>query len=339
MSTLAPSRSAVHVNRPLTTISEAYIQEEGAFVASRLFPDIPVQSQSDLYWTYPRGAFFRAEMKLRADGGESAGKTYEVETESFMCKIRALHHDISDPQRANQDSPLNLDRGATTLLTQDAMITKELVFVDSYMKTGVWTFEVDGAGTKTADADFDPAHATNNDKVYWNAANSTPIQDIRLLKRAVQRNTGFRPNVLVLSREVFDVLLDHSDIIARLDRGQTSGPVMASRDSLAALFELEEILIMDAVQNKGLEGGSDDFDFIGGKHGLLAYRAPAPGIMVPSAGYTFSWNAYGMAGSMGSWINRMRIDTRKSDRIEIESAYDMQVIGEDLGCFLNGIVE
>ena len=338
MSTLAPSRSAVHVNRPLSQVSEAYIQDEGAFVASRLFPDIPVDHQSDIYWSWPRGEFFRAEMALRADGAESAGKVYKLEQKTFLAQIWALHHDISDPQRANQDDEVNLDRGATILLTQDAMIRKELNFVDSYMKDSVWTFSVDGNSSRSAT--FTALTDANNNLVFWSDASSTPIQDVRLLKRIIHQSTGFRPNVLVLGRAAYDTLLDHEDIIARLDRGQTTGPVMATRESLAALFELEEILIMDSVYNSATEGATDAIDFIGGgKDGLLAYRTPAPGVMVPSAGYTFSWNAYGMAGNMGSWINKMRIDTRKSDRIEIEAAYDMHIVGKDLGCFLDGIVE
>jgi hypothetical protein len=37
-----PSIGDVHVNVPLTNISVAYIQDEGAFVADRVFANIPV---------------------------------------------------------------------------------------------------------------------------------------------------------------------------------------------------------------------------------------------------------------------------------------------------------
>ena len=214
-------------------------------------------------------------MALRADGAESAGKVYKLDKKTFACAdIWALHHDISDPQRANQDDEVNLDRGATVLLTQDAMIRKELNFVDAYMKDSVWTYSVDGAASRSAT--FTALTDANNNLIYWSAANSTPIQDIRLLKRIIHSSTGFRPNVLVLGRAVFDILLDHPDIVARLDRGQTTGPVMASRESLAALFELEEILIMDAVVNSATEGATDSIDFIGDRQGW------APG--VPDSG-------------------------------------------------------
>ena len=59
--------------------------------------------------------------------------------------------------------------------------------------------------------------------MFWSDAASTPIEDIRLVKRSILESTGFMPNTLVLGRPVFDALLDHSDIVGRLDRGQTSG--------------------------------------------------------------------------------------------------------------------
>ena len=44
---ILPSRGDVHVNRPLTNISIAFLQTQEAFVADRVFPNIPVTKQSD----------------------------------------------------------------------------------------------------------------------------------------------------------------------------------------------------------------------------------------------------------------------------------------------------
>ena len=43
---LQPSSAQVHVNRPLTNISIAYIQEATNFVATRVAPTISVAKQS-----------------------------------------------------------------------------------------------------------------------------------------------------------------------------------------------------------------------------------------------------------------------------------------------------
>ena len=138
----------------------------------------------------------------------------------------------------------------------------------------------------------------------------------------IEESTGFMPNVGVFSKRVYNVLVDHADIIGRLDRGQTTGPARAMRESLAALFELDEVMVMGGVQNSADEGVTDDFEFIGGKHALLAYRPPSPGIMVPAAGYTFNWTGYAASVADGVEISRFRMEHLKSDRIEGEMAWD-----------------
>ena len=334
---IRPSRGDVHVNRPLTQLSIAYMQMALAFVASRVFPNISVTNQSDAYFVYPRGEFNRDDMKERPPGAESAGGSYKVGTETYYSRVYAYHKDVPDQVRANQDQPINLDREATDFVTLKGLIKRERTWVDGFFKGGVWTFDIDGAAARSGS--FDPSKAANNDLVYWNNSASTPIEDIRLVKRSMQQSTGFRPNKLVLGRAVFDTLLDHGDIVGRLDRGQTTGPAIAMKDSLAALFEVDTIEVMDAVYNTAAEGATDSHSFIGGKHALLAYVPASPGLMTPSAGYTFGWNGYLGAGPEGNRISRFRMDHLKSDRIENEIAYAQKLIAADLGAFFDGIVQ
>ena len=331
-----PSRSDVHVNRPLTNISIAYMQLRTNFVAGRVFPNIPVGKQSDAYFTYDRGEFNRDAMEERAPATESAGGTYKIGTDTYYARVYAYHKDVPDQVRANQDDPIDLDREATEFVTLKGLIRREVTWVDSYFKTGVWTFEADGASARSTS--FDPTSQAANDLVLWDDPSGTPIEDVRLLKRYMLEETGFMPNTLTLGRPVFDALVDHPDIVGRLDRGQTTGPVMATRDSLAALFELETVLVMDAIRNTAKEGQDASHSFIGGKHALLSYRPVAPGLLTPSAGYTFSWNGYTGASDEGIRIKRFRMDHLESDRIEADMAYDQKLIAPDLGVFFNGMV-
>ncbi len=338
-----PSRGDVHVNRPLTNISIAFMQANENFVADRAFPNLPVQKQSDTFFTYERGEFNRDEMRERAPATESAGGTYKLGTDTYFAKTFAFHKDIPDQVRANADDPINLDSEATQFVTLKGLIKREIRWRTAFFTPGdpgdTWTFDVDGVSTgETAAASFDPTSAANNDKRHWNDAASTPIEDIRQGKRFVLGETGFRPNILVLGRSVYDTLLDHPDIVGRLDRGQTTGPAMASRDSLAALFEVEEILIMDAIINTAAEGAVAVHSFIGGKNALLAFRPASPGLLTPSAGYTFSW--VGLLGSTtnGLRIRRKRLDKEDADRIEADMSFDQKLISADLGYFFGGIV-
>ena len=320
---MQPSRSDVHVDGPLTSVSLAFIQSADAFVADRAFPRLGVAKQSDSYFTYDRGYFNRAEMAKRAPGAESAGANYAISTATYGADVWALHRDVADQVRANADSPISLDRETSEYLALQGLLRKEKEWAEAHFVTSVWTTERAGVAATPTGTQF----------LRWDDAASTPIEDVRTGVRTVHASTGFRPNRMVLGRAVYDALLDHPDIVGRLDRGQTSGPAIVMRDALAALFELDEILVMDAIQNTANEGATNAHSFIGGSNALLVYTPASPGLMIPSAGYTFTWNGLLGGGALGTRISRMRMEHLKSDRIEIEMAFDQKLVSADLGAF------
>lgn len=325
-----PTESDVHVNVPLTQISIAFMQDASNFIADRVFPNIPVQKQSDRYYTYERGEFNRDEMQERAPGTESAGGSYSIDnTPTYFCTKYAYHKDIPDEVRANADAVLNPDNEAVEYVTYKALIHRENIWVDKFFKTGVWTNDLDGVA----------ASPGGNQFLQWSDAGSDPIADIRTYKTTVLESTGFEPNTLVLGKRVYDKLLDHPDIIDRIKYGQTAGkPAMANETILAQLFEVDRLLVMKSINNTAKKGQAASHSFIGGKHALLCYSAPSPGLMVPSAGYTFSWTGMVNAGVMGNRIKRFRLERNEVDRIEIQMAFDMKLIAPDLGVFFETAV-
>lgn len=325
-----PTPGDVHVNTPLTNISIAFLQNANNFVATRVFPNIPVSKQSDRYYVYARGDFNRDEMRERAPATESAGGGYSLDnTPTYFANRFSFHKDIPDEVRANADAVLNPDREATAYVTHKALIKREKVWVSKYFSTSVWTYEKAGVSASPGAGQV----------LQWNDANSTPIEDVRAQKRAVAQSTGYEPNKLVLGRAVFDALLDHPDIIDRIKYGQTSGgPAMAGQDTLAKLFNVDEVLVMNAVENTAAEGQSASHAFIGGKAALLTYAAPAPGLMTPSAGYTFSWTGLLGSGAEGNRIRSFRMEALNADRVEIDMSFDSKLVSADLGAFWSSIV-
>lgn len=318
-----PSRGDVHVDKPLTNIAVAYAQRPEVFVADRVFPVVPVSKQSDKYFTVPRGEWFRDEMKKRAPGAKSAERTHQMSSDSYICDVWALHEQLADQVRANYDNPLQPERELTEGLSQAGMIRKEMQWVEDFFGSGLWTTDYTGVSSGPTGAEF----------LQWNDAASTPIEDIRFGKRRVHGRTGFRPNKLTLGREVYDMLIDHPDIVGRIDRGQTNGTALVVRQNLAALFELEEVLVMDAVVNSAVQGAADSIDFIGGKSALLTYSPASPGLYIPSAGYTFSWTGLLGSGALGMRMKRIRDEDRESDKLEIQMAFDQKLVSADLGSF------
>lgn len=325
-----PGRSTVHVNRPLTQISIAFMQNQSNFVADRVFPAIDVSKRSDRYFVYDRGDFNRDEMKERAPGTEASGSDFTIDnTPTYFARYYSHKRDIDDQTRENYDDPLDPDREATLFVTNKALIRKERLWVTNYFGTGVWGTDITGvAGAPGA-----------GQAQQWDQAASTPIEDVRKGKTAVLQETGFEPNVMVIGKQVADALVDHPDIVGRIDRGQTpGGPAVTLMENLAALFELDEVMVMKSIVNTAAENQTAVHSFIGGKNALLCYRAPSPGIMTPSAGYTFRWTGLSGSGPGGTRIKRFRIESIESDRVEIGMAFDQKLVASELGYFFSGIV-
>ena len=139
MPMISPTPGDVHVNGTLTNLSLAYQQAESNFVADRVFPNVPVTKQSDIYWVWPRDAWNRDEMKHRAPGAESAGTNFEVAQAPYYAPVQAIHHDIPDQVMANADNPLAYDTAATNLVSRKALIRRETSFITNYFVLSKWT--------------------------------------------------------------------------------------------------------------------------------------------------------------------------------------------------------
>lgn len=322
-----PLLSQVHVNAPLTNISVAFLQSLDYFVADKVFPIVPSLKQSDRYFKFAPKAWFQTQAKARGLSEESAGAGFDIDsTPHFSCTVKALHKDIDDQLRANADNPLNLDMAATEFVTRGLALRREKDFAAGYFRTGLWTGSVNNG-------DITP-------NTLWSATNSTPIKDIRTQMASIRVKTGYRPNRLVLTEDVWNILQDNADFLNRI---QVTIRKIVTTDLLAAVLNGPEgdlqVLIAGAIEDTANEGASATNDYVFNKKcAMLAYAAPRPSLMAPTAGYSFTWTGFTGAGAQGNRIRRMRLDWLNSDRIEGEMAYDMHVVSTDLGAFfLNAI--
>ena len=164
------------------------------------------------------------------------------------------------------------------------------------------------------------------------------------IMQAVQlKSGGFKPNVMVVGKQVRDKLINHPDILSRLNGGATvTNTALVTDAKIAEIFGVEEFLVMETVQNTAAEGLTEVNSFIGGKVAGFFYRPKAAGLMVPSAGYTFTWNEHDNASGFGIDIRSYVGDFLRVDGIaellEANLAYDMKVVSADLGAFIDTVI-
>jgi hypothetical protein len=315
-----PTTSEVHVDAILTNMSVAFIQSQSNFIAGQVFRSLPVEKQSDKYFVYTKGDWFRDEATTRAPATESAGSGYSLSTSTYYAPVYAMHKDVDDQTRANSDSPLAPDRDATEFVTQRMLLRKEIQWTSDFFTTSVWTTD------KTGGTDF----------TKWSSyASSDPIEDVEAGKATILTSTGMMPNTLVLGYDAYRQLRNHPDII---DRIKYTSSNTVDTDTIARLLGLERVLVSRAIKNTAAEGATVSMSSIAGKNALLCYVAPSAGVLTPTAGYSFEWRGVsdGMGQNVG--ISRFRMPELRADRIESQMAWDNKVISADLGYFFASCV-
>ena len=312
-----PSPQQVHVDVPLSNLSIAIMQDEAVFgVARNVFPDVPVDHQSNKYYIWKQEDFFRTDALKRAPGAESAGSGLNLSTTTYYCDVVGSHFDIDHQTRANVDAALDLDRAAVAKVTRDILIYEDQDFMTKYFGTGIWNHDTTPAIT-------------------WDNVNSTPIEDIRAQWYVMVQATGIQPTDLTLGPMVYKRLQDHPDLLDRIKYTQRG---IVTKDLIASVVDVQRCNVLFGVSNTANEGATTGtFSFNAGKNALLTYRPSGPGLMVPSAGYTFVWTGlYNAAFPIA--VTRFPILKNKVERIEGETAFANAVTAKALGEFFSNAV-
>lgn len=302
----------------LTGFSLAWRQEQAVFVGPQAATPIPVRFESAKYVIYPKGYFWRDEAEVRPLGGRPVQVRYKVENDTYLTEEWALEHTIDDRERANADSMFDLDETGVMLLEGKQLIREDRQWTSKFFKSGVWAHDIVGGN------DFTP----------FNDAASEPITLVDTYKTTMAQATGKMPNTLVLGANVGPALRSNPDITDRIKYTQTG---VANLAMLAALFEVDRVVIARSVYNTAAEGEDDDIEFIADPNAMwLGYIEPTPRMNAPTAIARFAWTGLlPGANKAGGVINRGRDERASSDWIQSHNAYDYRLVSADLGIFFS----
>jgi hypothetical protein len=319
----------VHVDQPLTNLTLAYAQSQENFIADKVFPTVGVSKQSDKYYIYDR-----ANMNRTGDVAKLAPRTevnrigMTLSTSSYFADVYGLGMDFDEQTLANEDAMLDIRSAGAETLAMRLMIHREEQFASNFFVASQW-------GTDNT--------LSGNDQ-WSDYTNSDPIDAVTLARRTVQLGSGgFKPNTMVVGKEVRDKLINHPDVLARLNGGATvTNTALVTDAKLAEIFEVENFYVMEAVKNSSVEGVAESNAFIGGKNALLCYTPSNAGLMSPAAGLTFAWNNLEGVNNLGITVESFSDDALKrqqiAEMIQVKMSYDMKVVGADLGyLFINAV--
>lgn len=312
-----PSASTVHIDVPLSNVSVAYIQSQSRFISTRVFPIVPVEKQTDKYFKYTKGDWFRDEAELVGDAAGTVGSGYNLSSDSYSADVWGIHKDIGRQTRGNADGQVDPEVEATEFVTQRILMRRERQFITDAFATGIW-------GTSATPS------------ILWDNAASDPETDVDTAKDTILQNTGFEANTMVLGYQVFQKLKRHPAIG---DRYKYTSSDVITEQMLAQLFGVDRLFVGKTVYNSAVEGATASMAFTYGKHALLCHVPPSAALRTPSAGYTFSWRN-GVSGGNGLdvGIRNFYMENEAADRIEGKAAFDHKIVATDLGYFLESVI-
>lgn len=326
----------VHIDRPLTNFSIALWQDHSVYVAQTFFPVVPVTNASDTYTTYPQGYFNRIYETARSEDGKANSVGYKTLQDSYSCGEDALRIFISDKKRANVDSQRNLDYEANEVVLNAMLMGKEKKFSDTFLATSKWSRDVQGVA----------AGPTGAQVLSWADSSADPVGDVlnEILTMTVNSG-GLRPNKALMTLDVYLAVREHSAVLDRVKYGGTNErPGQVSLQALAALFELDELVIMQTVLNSAVDGIEDSVTglppvsnaFLATQKMLLVHATPTVGLYKPVAACTFAWNQYiAMGVNAGPAVRRYRESPAiKGEYIEAELSIDQKLVAADLGTLM-----
>lgn len=330
--------SAVHVDQPLTNLTIAFNQEPSNFIADRVFPLVSVSKQSDKYYIYDVNESNRSgNVKKLAPRTEVERIGLSVSTDSYFADVYGLGADFSEQDLANEDAALEIRSQQAFDLVNQMRIHREEQFASTFFTDGVWGTEYTGV----ANADNDTAAEVTQWSDY---TNSTPILDVTNARRAAfLKSGGFDMNTMVVDMETRDTLINHPDILNRLNGGSTvTNTALVTDSKLAEIFGVENFMVMKAIRNTAKEGLAASNGFIGTKKALLVHGPRSAGLRTPAAGLTFAWDSLPGVSGDGITVESFSDDALKrqqvAEMIQVKMSYDMKVTGANLGVFFNTII-
>lgn len=298
----------VHIDQALSDISIAWPNE--GFVGNRLFPQVTVQKQSNLYYVFNREAWsVDPGGDIRAPGtvaNEIPGM--KVSTQPYFAKEHSLQTPVTDEERENADSPFNSDRDGAELVTAKIMLQREMAMRDVVITAA--NYPAAHVVTLSGTAQF-------NDYV-----NSDPIGVIKAGIRQVHRAMFTRINTAVIPWEVMATLEDHPDFVERIKYSERG---IITEEIIAAVIGIPNIIVPGVGFNSANPGQTEALGYLWGKDILLAWVPPRAGQRVPSFAYEFVWGY----GGRPQVIDRWREEPRKSDLIRCSRRYDLKLTALD----------
>lgn len=304
------------IRNDLTAIAIAYRNPK--FIADSVLPRAPVSRQEFEYLLHTKADGYTIPPTLVG----RKGRPGEVEFSATRATSQTLDYglEVPIPQADIDNAPPNYNP-----LAVNTELASELIALDRELRVANLIFTAGnyaGANTSTLSGTSQWSDRSNSDPL--NAI--LTALDVPLI----------RPNIMVIGRAAWTQLRQHPKITAAAMPGGGNASVAgyASREAVADLFELDEVIVGEGFYNTAKPGQTASYSRLWGKHCSLLYRNPQT---MPTMGVTFGLTAQWGGRIAGSWEDK-NIGLRGGQRLRVGESVKELITANDVGyLFVNAV--
>jgi hypothetical protein len=313
------------VTGPLANISIAYRNRR--YIGDRVFPIFDTSDPKMNIYKYLKGDWFRDEAQIRGRGARAMRSSYKLTPIPYNTKEYAFASEVADEDRrfaaSTMSPPLQPDQDAIELCADKIDLSKERR-VAALVKATAWSGE--SAGGEDAEGLWAPAGSTN-----------TFILDVETRIETIRKNTGMKPNVLLIDSGTYSKIKQCDAVLDRIKYGGgPEDPAKVSPRMIASLFSLDEVLeggsiyISDKETKAGTEftalsiwenTATKGMSFLFYRPSTVALKTPMPGVQV-----RLKYEG-GQVRRTTTW----REEAEHQDVYEVAEETDIVATGADLG--------
>lgn len=253
----------------LTNLAIAY--ENPAFVAESLFPTVPVAKESGQFFVLdPSRDRFRVYDDIRAPRARAALVEWATSKQNYLAEEHAIAAAVDDREKSQAIDPLQPEQEAVQSATDAIHMGRESEVAVLATTSGTYP----GANVVALAGG-----------ARWDTATGDPVSDVETGKEKIRSVIGRRPNTLILPSAVYAKVRLNPTVTDRIK--YTSLGVLTPA-LLSQLWDIENVVVADAVQNTAALGQTAVIGDIWGKNVVLAFVNKTPAVRSLSFGYTFS---------------------------------------------------
>jgi len=271
--------------------------DRGGFVGTKILPILSTVKASGKFGRIPVEQLLKHPETERTPGGAFGRGRWKFTPDSFDTEEHGWEEPVDNVEAKLYSDYFDAESISAELCLDVVLRAQEQRVIDAVLDTAVMTGDLTSAlGTR------------------WSDPASTPIADIKAKRKLVWQKCGLWPDTLCISELTFQDLQMNEEIIDRITSngaGQAAKPSDITKEMLAMLFNLREVVVAGGTLNSANQGQTAAFGSMWPEAKALLFRKHASrSLKIPGFGRIMAWQEFGTDQPMYESYDEVQIDGR-----------------------------